>query len=215
VIWGDKSPSYVAKVEELNRHFPTARFIHIVRDCRDQALSSYSVWGKDILRAAQRWTDDVRSGLDQGVALGARFRWVRYEDLVEDAPVVLNDLCEFLGLDLEPAMLQLERPSENLGDARGSLSIVKDNTGKFRARLSNRKVELIERIAGKLLHDLGYAVDGPRAPLRLSSASMRLRQFKDFLALVRRRSSQDGWVRALKFHWRYQESTSRKNLKSK
>src|SRR5262249_43300645 len=38
-IWGDKTPSYACHLEILNNMFPTSRFIHIIRDGRDVALS--------------------------------------------------------------------------------------------------------------------------------------------------------------------------------
>lgn len=210
VIWGDKSPSYVTRVAELAGHFSSSRFIHIVRDVRDQALSSHTVWGKDPLRAAQRWADDVRTGLEQGRSLGARHCWIRYEDLTENAEDVMRKMCVFLGIDFHPSMLSLTRPSENLGRARGVTAIVRGNTGMYRDRMDARTVVAIERIAGTLLRDLGYEVSNVRPPLRLSAASMRLRQARDFFALVSRYRMQVGWRRAIVFHLRYRQVTSAK-----
>jgi hypothetical protein len=208
VIWGDKSPSYVTQVAYLATHFPSARFVHIVRDARDQALSSQTVWGKDPLRAAQRWADDVRSGLEQGRSLGARHCWVRYEDLTGNAEGVIGQLCVFLGIGFVPSMLSLARPSENLGTTRGATTVVRGNTGMFRNGMDARTVVAIERIAGSLLRELGYEVENAGTPVRLSAASMRMRQAKDFMALVNRYRVQVGWRRALLFHLRYRHVTS-------
>ncbi|NRB40050.1 MAG: sulfotransferase [Pseudomonadales bacterium] len=39
VIWGDKDPAYTTDIDILNKLFPDAKYIHIVRDGRDVALS--------------------------------------------------------------------------------------------------------------------------------------------------------------------------------
>src|SRR5690606_30980566 len=38
VRWGDKTPEYVMHVDALDRCFPRAQFVHIVRDGRDVFL---------------------------------------------------------------------------------------------------------------------------------------------------------------------------------
>jgi len=109
-------------------------------------------------------------------------------------------------------MLLLARPSENLGSTRGATTIVRGNTNKFRDWQNVQEIVTIERIAGTMLHELGYDVQRDRAPLRLSAASMRMRQAKDFLALVSRHRRQVGWARALLFHLRYRQATSARRV---
>ena len=49
--WGDKTPPYRASMSEIARALPEARFIHIIRDGRDVALSYRGLWfgpGDDI-----------------------------------------------------------------------------------------------------------------------------------------------------------------------
>ena len=38
-IWGDKSPSYLHHIESIRAIYPTAKFIHLIRDARDYVLS--------------------------------------------------------------------------------------------------------------------------------------------------------------------------------
>ena len=68
-VWGDKSPSYTRHLGLLQDHFPSARFVHIVRDVRDYCLSNNRAWGKNMIRAAQRWTDDVAAACAAGDTL--------------------------------------------------------------------------------------------------------------------------------------------------
>lgn len=208
LIWGDKSPSYVTKLEVISAHFQRARFIHIVRDARDQALSARRAWGKDVLRAAQRWNDDVREGLRQGRALGSRFRMIRYEDLTADPARILTGLCQFLDVPFDVRMLELQHAPENLGTTKGVHAIVAGNSGQFRVGLAAAEVASIEGIAGSMLGELGYEVPGDLRPRRLSRTSMRLRQAKDYLALVRQRAATEGLLGSVGFHFRYWQAIS-------
>jgi len=193
LVWGDKSPSYVSSISLLAREFPCARIVHIVRDVRDQVLSVKRLWGKDPLRAAQRWTDDVGSALQQAARVGNRCKLVRYEELVSDPAAVVRSVCEFIGLEFDETMLTLDRPAEKAGVARGQLTIIKGNYNKFLSGFSERELARIEAIAGDLMRQLGYLPLRERTGVRLSNLSMGMRRLKDVFALVRKRSSISGW----------------------
>ncbi len=47
-IVGDKTPAHIAYLEEINEFFPEARIIHVIRDGRDQAISSMFHWWKEL-----------------------------------------------------------------------------------------------------------------------------------------------------------------------
>jgi Sulfotransferase family len=207
-IWGDKSPSYVRSIQQLAEQFPRARFVHIVRDVRDQVLSSREAWGKDMLRAAQRWTDDVGEGMSAGRALGGRYTWLRYEDLTAEPKAALRRLCDFLGVEFHHSMLELDRAPENLGAARHVRGIVSNNSGKFRDRLTPRQLAAIESIAGVRAEELGYRMTAPRHPRRLSGLSLFWRQGKDAATLIARRSRSLGFKESALFHYRYRQATS-------
>jgi hypothetical protein len=201
-IWGDKSPSYITHISLLARHFPRARFVHIVRDPRDQVLSMRNLWGKDILRAAQRWADDVQAALEQGESIGPRCLLVRYEDLVEDPSRIVQNVCDFLNLEFDESMLSLTRPAEKVGVASGKRAILKGNSNKFMAAFSARELAAIESITGEIMSRVAYAPLEPRSPMRLSAVSMAVRQAKDVLALVKSRKSIAGWgwISAIRFY---------------
>ena len=208
LIWGDKSPSYIRCIGELAAQFSSARFIHIVRDVRDQVLSSREVWGKDMLRAAQRWSDDVGHGMAEGRQLGVRYAWLRYEDLTADPEGALQRMCEFLAIDFRHSMLELDRAPENLGAARDVRGILSNNSGKYLQRLTSRQIAAIESIAGGRAEELGYRLTAPRGPRRLSKTSMLWRQVKDAAMLIARRSRSLGFKESALFHYRYRQATS-------
>ena len=51
--WGDKTPGYVKSMREIQAYLPEARFIHLIRDGRDVALSVLKqTWGPQSIEAA-------------------------------------------------------------------------------------------------------------------------------------------------------------------
>jgi Sulfotransferase family len=206
-IWGDKSPSYINDLPLLGMLYPTARFVHIVRDVRDYCLSIHKAWGKDMLRAAQRWADDIEAARRAGRTLRGRYAEVRYEDLLQAPVKELRRLCDFIGVSFVDSMTNLERPAENLGDAQGATDIVSQNYGKYLTQMSSQTLARIEAIAGKTLEALGYELSLPRqGPARLSATELRLAQLRDGWNLLwEREGRRPLW--ALRTHLRYFRTT--------
>ncbi|MEA2517440.1 MAG: hypothetical protein QOG16_1278 [Actinomycetota bacterium] len=179
VRWGDKTPRYVEHIPLLVELFPDARFVHLLRDGRDVALSYANVpFGpKTVARAAQLWAARVEAGIRDGRALPpGRYLELMYEDLIEDSEGEIKTLCDFLDLEFDAGMLDHgERASGVILDrARKFNPLI---TQKPVARTSNwttsmkpSHVEVFEAVAGHALVALGYERRFPRP-----SASARLR----------------------------------------
>ncbi|HZO01325.1 MAG TPA: sulfotransferase [Burkholderiales bacterium] len=207
-IWGDKSPSYMDDLPLIRQLYPPAKVVHIVRDVRDYCLSMHKAWGKDMLRAAQRWADSVRQARKDGADLGANYLELRYEDLVAHPERQLRRICRFLGVQFEPGMLTLTRPAENLGDARGTSRVLADNRGKFRRAMAAATLARIEELAGPVLAECGYELVLPARPARrLSALEMRIAQAKDGWRLARADRNGWGFWRTALFHLRYFAAT--------
>jgi hypothetical protein len=157
-IVGDKTPSYITELPMLGSCFPDAKFIHIVRDPRDYALSIRKAWRKDLMRATQRWKQGIRKCRRDATECELEYLEVKYEELVLNPGETLRKTCEFLGISFSESMLVFERPTENIGDARGAMSVVSNNIQKWTSRLDTGEVEKLESIAGSLMVELGYPV---------------------------------------------------------
>lgn len=171
-LWGDKSPSYINHLPLLKSHFPVAKFIHIVRDVRDYCLSINKAWGKNMMRAAQRWVDCI-----EGVKLVSKYfpsdyLEIRYEDLLNKPESELRNICFFLDIQFDSRILHLSATSENIGDAKGQVEIMKDNKGKYKKKMKSVLQKHIEAIAGSLLTSLDYPVVYPSKTQRLSKNEM-------------------------------------------
>jgi hypothetical protein len=164
--YGDKTPGFVRHMPLLSTLFPEARFVHVIRDGRDVALSLMEVeWGpRTIGDAALFWRRRVRPGREVGRALGSdRYREIRYEDLVEDPQGSLERLCAFIGLPYDAQMLHyFERASALVAPTRWSHRhqrlFLPPTKGlrDWRSQMSKEDVALFEALAGELLRELGY-----------------------------------------------------------
>jgi hypothetical protein len=203
-VWGDKSPSYIGSIQRIKSIYPDARFIHITRDVRDYVLSINKAWGKNMHRAAQRWGVDVRAAHDQIRDLGANGLELKYEVLINDAENTLMALCKFIGVDYQKAMATLDRPSENLGDTKGVVGIVKDNQQKYlTSSLQGSRLKAIEEAAYETMLVLDYVPQLARSGRSVPVPLMRVYQLLDGVALVRSKIKERGLLGAVAFQLSY------------
>jgi hypothetical protein len=180
--WGEKTPGYVHKMPLLAAVLPEARFVHIIRDGRDIAVSviSRKVGADTVPEAARRWKETIGQARTASAAL-PHYLELRFEDLIRDTQPVLRRICEFIELDFDPAMLEYhKRAGERLGERRrrrtgppregpgkpGGHRLTmqpprEDQISKWRNELSEDDRRAFEAIAGDLLVELGYDVDRP------------------------------------------------------
>ena len=115
--WGDKTPQYMRHLDLIDRLFPDAQYVHLIRDGRDAALAFLDMpagvvtktWAHPRSAAgfACEWRTEVRRAQALGRKVGAtRYLEVRYEDLVADTEGVIRSICDFAALPFEPAMLE-------------------------------------------------------------------------------------------------------------
>ena len=92
--------------------------------------------GQGYVRAVQRWTDGVARSREDGARVGTAYLELRYEVLLGDVEGTMRRVCTHLDIEFDPAVLELEQPSENIGDAQGANKVVKEQFGKFAAACS-------------------------------------------------------------------------------
>ena len=175
--WGDKTPAYVRSIPLLHGLWPDARFVHLIRDGRDVALSYLSLhWGPDtVWSAARKWRHDVTAGIRDGQPLGtSRYLEVRYEDLVADTEETLRTICVFADLSFDRGMLdpaaRRDHPTLAPADGRAfharSQEEVAAGARDWRTQMATEDVRRFEAVAGALLRDLRYERRFPDVALR-------------------------------------------------
>jgi hypothetical protein len=159
--YADKTPHYVSHLPLLATRFPEARFVHVVRDGRDVALSLLEVpWGPDTIEeAAAHWRRRVLEGHDAGLPAD-RYRELRYEALVADPEAELRALARWLGLDYDGAMLaypgrplSVPHPEHHRRLALAPTTGLRD----WRTQMAAADVVRFRTVAGDALDLLGFA----------------------------------------------------------
>jgi hypothetical protein len=130
-LFGDKTPGYLLHLPLLKTIFPKARFLHIIRDPRDYALSVRKAWGKSIYRAADNWVRCIDRCREDAQPLDGDYLEIRFESLLEEPETTLRSVCGFIDCVFSSEMLTLERPAENLGDAKDEVAILRTNQEKI------------------------------------------------------------------------------------
>ena len=197
-IWGDKSTSHINFLPLLKQLFPQAKFIHIIRDVRDYALSVNKAWKKNKFRASQRWVDSIAKARSDSLAFQDDYFEIKYEELLDDSEKLLSECCHFLDVKFDDSMLALSVAPENIGDAKGYTKIKLDNKGKYLKKMDLVTLEKIESIAGNTLKSLNYPTNLPDSNERLSKAKMNLYRVIDGFNLIRQETSRTGLLYAIK-----------------
>ena len=179
--WGDKTPPYLERMGEIHAVLPEARFVHVIRDGRDVALSAIPLWfgPGSVEEAARQWRDRIAAARERARELLPAYLEVRYEDLVRGPRDTLAAVCEFLDLPWDSAMLdyhrraeaQLARLDSEISWYDGSTISAadririhrltaepprRDRIERWRTLMPPADIRAFERLAGPTLEELGY-----------------------------------------------------------
>ena len=152
---------------EISVLFPDAKFIYLVRDPRDVALS----WKKSpghpggVRDAAKMWRLEQTQALnfysyakDRGIV-----SIVHYEDMVADQAGAFAKAFETIGEAFDSSMLSFHEGREAKISADAAIGwtnltkpVMGENTRKWERELSRGEIRTIERIAGAPMRALGY-----------------------------------------------------------
>jgi hypothetical protein len=180
--WGDKTPGYQIRMLKLKKALPEAKFIHVIRDGRDVAVSQARKASDptplDV--AGRRWKSRVLATRLRARKIPDAYLEVHYEDLIRDTERTLRRICEFIDLRFHPAMLRYhERAGERLqeiakelpgGQGKDELGAEEriaahalaheppreDRVEAWRNEMNPEDVAAFERDNGDLLAELGY-----------------------------------------------------------
>jgi hypothetical protein len=186
--WGEKTPNYVGKMQQIQRALPEARFVHVIRDGRDVALSVLDRTVRDLTAAdvAKRWKRKIQKARDAAPKL-RNYTEVRYEDLILDTEPSLRRICEFIELEWDDAVLDYhERSESRLEEMKRALPADghsaeldverrmathamttkppdADRVSRWKRQMTDDDRRAFEEIAGPMLADLGYETGVPAA----------------------------------------------------
>ncbi len=99
-VCGVKTPYYTQHLPLLAEVFPKAKFIYLVRDGRDIALSAHRIWGGGLLCRMLSWAETCQkvNGELSNTDLHERTLTVRFEDFVQEPRICLEKIVSHLDL---------------------------------------------------------------------------------------------------------------------
>jgi glycosyltransferase involved in cell wall biosynthesis/LPS sulfotransferase NodH len=186
--WAECTPDHLLTMRRIKQTIPNALVIHIIRDGRDVALSlERQHWirpfpwdhGKELLTAALYWEWIVLQGRENGKALGADYREVRYEELVENPRATLAGLSEFVGQDLDYDQIgrvgigSVSQPNSSFGKDGQSGEF--RPVARWKLSLSEQRLRDLEGLVGNTLASLGYQLETVRSSQETPPALKRMR----------------------------------------
>lgn len=135
--------------------FPSAKYIHLIRDPRDVARSSIGMgWAGNVFYGVDHWIDTERDWkqLESKIDLD-QFYQIRFEELILSPEAILNAVCDFIGVTHSEKMMAY---ADNSTYSKPDASLV----NQWKRKLSVREIQYIESKSKDLMLGLGYELSG-------------------------------------------------------
>lgn len=149
----------------IKEKFTESKFIWLVRDPRDMALS----WTKspvhrgDVVRAAEIWKNDQKETIKIYKENRRRILLVKYEDLITNQQHELKRICEFLKINFEASMVEYHKNKISKENAVQTdnwknlqKEIIKNNSKKYLQNLTEAQIRFIEYRCQEEMRFLNY-----------------------------------------------------------
>lgn len=202
--WGDKTPMYLRHLPLLERLFPEAQYVHLVRDGRDAALSFFELpegtftrtWAHPTTPAAFAclWRKEVSDARALGRRVGIdRYHEARYEGFVAEPERVVREICAFAEIPFDSEMLEYAGTVDVSTKPHQQRLLRPPTVGvrSWREDMSAGDIAAFEAVAGDLLEELGYgrfssSSGGARAALERAAYDVRLAAWNVVASAVQR-----------------------------
>lgn len=168
----DKNPINSLFVEKIASIFPTAKFIHLVRDPRATVLSNVKKFpNKSILYQSLKWKRYNQEIERIKQKFPEKFHTLFYENLVIEPEKELRKVCNMLSIDFHAEMLEVEPRFKDVifeyltetqieefkrDKADLMLPTHTQSIHKWEKELSPKEVQLIETVCAPLINLYGY-----------------------------------------------------------
>lgn len=178
---GEKTPDNLMAVNLVWNNIPDARFIYVVRDCRDVAVSGWYRFKNNVMKhwqtreeysraVAEAWVQRTEKAHAEAARRDpALYHELRYEDLLSAPHETLRDLFDFLKIDSSHDTVAAAlaagsfekhsggRKPGQVDEASQEAHYRKGVSGEWVSEFSDAEKQLTWEIAGPLLTSFGYS----------------------------------------------------------
>jgi len=170
----DKTPRYYYIINDLLKYFPDAKIVILSRNPLDVFNSIINTWVKTKYSLLHNFLDDLFVApklLSNGIK-NPNVYHLKYEDLISNQNLELHNLCNYLDIRFESAMLNVSNSKDwkfgdpNMNDKKGVKS---SNKNLWKQDLTTQKWRLfneyINSSVSQFHQDLGYDIKGIKMEL--------------------------------------------------
>lgn len=172
--WLEKTPAHLFLIDDIVRVIPDARFVELVRDPRAILASKKTRRTQEWLeQSAGRTNASLKGGYDplwdtlgwrSAIQVGnaahkkhpQQILRIQYEQFVTAPEEETRRLCTFLGLEFDPAMLQITRTNSTGSTIGHQQGISAEAIDRWRTRLPVGAIGLCQWLARSEMTALGY-----------------------------------------------------------
>lgn len=164
--WMSKDPNIFEYAERAIDYYDDPRFVYLVRDARDVALSfknSHVAGIHHPYYAVKRWKREQSVGMELLDRYPDHFHLLKYEELLRNPESVVEDVFSFLDLEYYPEVMYYYETDDAKSAAESASAfenvanpIQSDNYEKFREQLPDEEVLVVEKLASDPLKFFGY-----------------------------------------------------------
>jgi len=177
IRWVERTTSSEIYAHEINKCFPNCKFIHNIRDPRDNYASLKSRWHNKLRYLSDTTTlESLRQsciergklGMEMGITNHTifgeeKYIFSRYEDIVTDNANALKIIAEFLGIDADrfshsPTFCGLPWGGNNF-DKQKFDNVSSVQVGRWKERIDDHEAALIEFHFKDLMVYFGYKLE--------------------------------------------------------
>ena len=167
----EKATDITSKIRKIRKYLPNSKFIHIIRDGRNQTLSEVKLRNKygppfgvkDIYTGAVRWKQQIEEARINSSAFSSDVLEIKYEDLFTNTELNLSKIFKHIGIPFDAQTLNTicSKFNYNVNPLSTPMSSLVNSDGKpiqvYENEMSLSDKALFEYFAGDLLKSLGYS----------------------------------------------------------